>query len=214
MIVNWEAVEPVRTNPPTYNWGGVDAMLGSAVSQGLTPSVVIMNNPQWAVQSLPLDPRAADPTTMHIKAGPTDESALPAYVEFVRALVRRYKGAPYNVHYWELTNEPDGTDAGNGSDTRPWYACWTGGCWGAGAGKYWAGSPSGAALYAEMLRAVYPAMKGEDGEAQVAMGALAFDAFADVAGCSEPYTNGSRGWFNYCFLDQVLGAGGGRISTY
>lgn len=207
LIVNWEQVEPIRTDPPSYNWSSVDAMLANAASQGLRPSVVVMNNPQWAVKTLPLDPRAADPTTTHIKAGPTDDAALPAYVEFIQALVNRYKGAPYNVHFWELVNEPDGTDAGNGADTRPWYPCWTGGCWGAIAGKYWPGSPSGPQLYAKMLKAVYPAIKAADPQAQVALGGLAFDAFQDLPGCAEPYSDGSLGWFNYCFLDQVLAAG-------
>ncbi len=209
LIVSWEEVEPVRTDPPTYNWARADAMFANAANAGLDPTVVIMNNPQWAVQTLPMDPQSAN-AGAHIKNGPTDPGALPAFAQFVQALAQRYKNAPYNVHYWEVYNEPDGTDApASAKDPRGWFACWVGGCWGASAGKYWAGSPSGPALYAQMLKAVYPALKAGDPQGQLVLGALAFDQFQnDIPGCNAAYRDG--GWYNYCFLQQVLAAGGGN----
>src|SRR5690606_37440919 len=81
------------------------------------------------------------------------------------------------VKHWELYNEPD---AGSGPE---------GGGWGFNANRY-----------AQMLQAVYPAVKAADSEAQIVFGGLAYDNFV---------TGPGTGIFVRDFLDKVLDAGGG-----
>lgn len=94
--------------------------------------------------------------------------------EFAGALVERYDGDGYRdapgsptVRYWEFYNEPDGGWRGNGAG------------------------------YAQMLKAVYLAVKAADPHALVVMGGLAYD-------------NWQIG-FDRNFLDDVLASGGGNF---
>ena len=100
--------------------------------------------------------------------GPIDQVPLSEFAEFVGAVVARYKST---VKYWEFYNEPDA------SDDR-WY----------GRG----------AEYAEMLKAVYPAVHGADPEGKVVLGGLAYDWWSGCEHC-----------FDLRFLDDVLAHGGG-----
>jgi len=73
------------------------------------------------------------------------------FSQFLTDLVNRYKQPPYNIHHWELFNEPDAT-AG----------------WGFHGDQY-----------AQMLDLAYPAIKSADPGATVLMGGLAYDAFTE-----------------------------------
>lgn len=109
--------------------------------------------------------------------GPLQAPGLSAIAEFMRAAVQRYSVPSYGVHHWELYNEPD-----NGDRQR---LAELGGCWGQHGREY-----------AEMLRAVYPAVKAAAPQAQVFLGGIAY----------EDYDKGS---FVPDFLDNVLDADGG-----
>ena len=100
--------------------------------------------------------------------GPIDQVPLSEFAEFVGAVVERYRST---VKYWEFYNEPDA------SDDR-WY----------GQG----------AEYAEMLKAVHPAVHGADPEGKVVFGGLAYDWWSGCEHC-----------FDLHFLDDVLAHGGG-----
>ena len=102
---------------------------------------------------------------------------LSEYTEFVGAMVERYDGDGFKdapgspiVTHWEFYNEPDR------------YNTW---------GDY----PK---EYAEMLKAVYPAVKGANPEAKVVFGGIAHDWFVENNG---PHVRE--------FLDGVLDNGGG-----
>ena len=160
--LSWRAVEPARTEPPAYVWDESDRRLESLASAGLRPIVTVRDNPAWAAETV---------------CGPHKASGLAGFVEFMQAAVQRYSLPPYNVHYWELYNEPD-----NGDRQR---LAELGGCWGQHGREY-----------AEMLKAIYPAVKAADPQAQVYLGGIAY----------EDYDKGS---FVPDFLDDLLDAGGG-----
>ncbi len=110
---------------------------------------------------------------------PIDRAPLSEFAEFVSALVARYKGSPYNVKYWEFYNEPDDWEI------HPWDG--TPGAWG---GK--------GAQYAEMLKAVWPAVHNTDPDGKVVLGGLAYDWWSSCYPC-----------FDLNFLDDIVANGGG-----
>lgn len=167
--VSWSTLEPSNTTADKFNWSPYDADFASASQYSILPVVTISGNPSWA----------ADTT-----CGPIRSASLQDFSSFLQALVGRYSKAPYNVHYWELYNEPDNVDAANHS--------WLGGCWG-----------SNGTDYANMLKVAYPAIKGVDPQAQVLLGSVAYDGFT---------TDG--GVFNKSFLDDVLSPTKGNGGAY
>jgi hypothetical protein len=149
----WSEVEAVQGEP---DWEGPAISLFEEeilrLSQnGLTPLVVIRGTPTWA-QKIP-----------DRLCGPIKEDALDDFADFMRELVERYSGPPYNVTYWEIWNEPDVASALVGPEALF-------GCWGDLSDPYYGGG-----YYAEMLRAIYPAMKEANPDIQVLMGGLNLD---------------------------------------
>lgn len=114
--------------------------------------------------------------------GPIDKAPLSRFADFAGALAERYDGdgiddapgAPI-VEYFEFYNEPD---AGNLGRDKRW-------------GNY-------GKEYAEMLAAVYPAIKSANPNAKVLFGGIAYDWFEE-----------DNGPFVRTFLDTVLANGGG-----
>ncbi len=97
-------------------------------------------------------------------------------------LAERYDGDRVNdapgspiITYFEMYNEPDGNSL---PEVRRW-------------GHY-------GARYAQMLAAIYPAIKTANPNAKVLLGGIAYDGFEDKGG-----------QFVRSFLDDVLNAGGG-----
>lgn len=99
--VNWDAAEPVKQTPVTYNWSGVDAALAAAREDmgGVHIIGTFENVPGWAG------------STLH---GPIYLDRIDEFAQFVQATVERYDGDGINdapgspvVLYWEFFNEPD-----------------------------------------------------------------------------------------------------------
>jgi hypothetical protein len=111
--------------------------------------------------------------------GPIDRVGLGEFAQFLSAAVARYSVPPYHVRYWELYNEPDNGD--------PEWAQIGLGMWG-----------NDAEAYADMLAAVYPAMKASNRSVQVVLGGIAFDFWPSEGGPFVPE-----------FLDRVLQHNGG-----
>lgn len=167
----WSSIEPEDTRPAKYNLDSVDATLRSATDSGLNAIVTIRDNPEWAAT---------------YANGPIDKVDISKFVEFVRTLAERYDGdgmydAPGSpiVKYWEFYNEPD---AGNELHAEYGHSYW---------GHF-------GADYADMLCAVYPAIKNANPDGQVVLGGLAYERFEEDGGV-----------FVREFLDDVLAAGGG-----
>ncbi len=165
----WSEVEPVRETPPKYHWQKYDEHFKQLIDMGFTPIVIIAGNPSW-ISTYP--------------GGPFDKGDLKDYLRFVRALVERYNGdrksdAPGSprILYWEIYNEPDLTSLE--------YARHP--VWG-----FWGNQPT---QYANLLKAVYPVIKGTCPDAQVVFGGIALDNWTH---------------FNSKFFEEVLKAGGGQ----
>ena len=169
---DWASIEPSDTTPENYKWASTDANFAAANTAGLNVIATMTYNPSWAASS---------------PNGRFDLSGVGAFVEFMTAVVERYDGDGRNdapgspvVNYWEIYNEPDGTD--------PMRARYYGiGYWG----------PYGAD-YAQMLCAIYPAVKAASPNARILLGGMAYDNFTE-----------DGGHFAKAFLDNVLAAGGG-----
>ncbi len=167
----------IEPSPGVYDWTQADAILASAGEHGFRTIVTIISNPSWAADT---------------ECGPIHEENLPDFANFLRATAQRYAGSPYNIQYWALYNEPDN------SNTSEYFTEWLGGCWG-GPVHPNALPDAGGAAYAHMLSYAYPAIKEGNPRAQVLLGGLAYDYFADEDGIFDPN-----------FIDDLMAAGGGQ----
>jgi hypothetical protein len=146
--VNWALVEP---SPGARDWSQLSALdkaLLTLSSQGIRPIVTVRGAPGWA-QSVP-----------GYECGPVDPSQYGAFAGFMHDLVSRYSASPYNVHDWEMWDEPD-IDPELVNPNSFW------GCWGVEGDEDYGGR-----AYSQMLSAVYPVIKAADPQAQVFVGGL------------------------------------------
>jgi hypothetical protein len=102
--VDWRFVAPVIRPPgfvasdpasPGYSWAGLDAMVGTAESAGLTPILDVVGIPSWAYARRPSKPNGGTPQAKKLGA-------------FATALATRYDGAQeLPVHVFQVWNEPN-----------------------------------------------------------------------------------------------------------
>jgi hypothetical protein len=167
--IKWKQIQPsapVPGQPVEYDWRWNDNKLGLIGEAGIQMLATIEFANEWAVEpGLP-------------SCGPINPEYMDDLVDFIKALVTRYKEPPYNIKFWELDNEPDSTVA--------WGESIGQGCWGLYADRY-----------VELLSHAYPAIKEVDPQATVVMGGLAYDFFIEYGGN-----------FERSFPDAVMSAGG------
>ena len=145
----WAYVEPVRGGG--YRWetmAELDANIQRLRQTGVEPMVVIQWSPPWA-QSI---------------SGELCSPPRPEYVadfaRFVAAAAARYSSGALQVDYWEIWNEPDyRADQVGAIDGT--------GCWASTTAPYYGGD-----YYGQVLRQVYPAIKGANPRATVMAGAF------------------------------------------
>jgi hypothetical protein len=179
----WSDVEPDKG---TRNWDAVSDLepkLANASELGLNVILIVRSAPSWA-QKVPGS-----------FCGPVKEEELPAFAQFMGDLVSRYGQPPYNVKYWEMGNEPDIDPSVVPGDNI--Y-----GCWGDEGDEYYGGE-----YYAEMLKAVYPAIKAADPEAKVLTGGLLLD-------CDPTNPPEGKDCKQANFLEGILKNGGGDYFDY
>ncbi len=177
--VFWSAIEPTQGQRIWENQATADKDLAAISAVGAAPMVIVRSTPAWARQ-VPGSACSA------IKA-----ESLAAFATFMGDLVARYSRPPYNVHAWELGNEPD-VDPSLIPGNSPF------GCWGD-----LQRADYGGAGYAAMLKAAYPAIKAADPQATVVLGGLLL--FCDPTHAPTlPCPAGS-------FFEGVLQAGGGNF---
>ncbi|MBN1667169.1 MAG: hypothetical protein JW862_08765 [Anaerolineales bacterium] len=181
--IAWHEVEAQRG---IIDWSVLSSFENEMIrlnQAGISPMVIVRGVPEWA--------QIPDSQYVGYTCGPIDSAALGDFANFLNAVVSRYSKPPFNVHYWELGNEPD-------VDPDYVYADPPYGCWGDDADPYY-----GAARYSQMLSVAYPAIKGADPSAQVILGGLLLDC--DPTNPPENYncTPGN-------FLEGVLRSGGGQ----
>jgi hypothetical protein len=149
--VSWRAIQPQEGGP--YDWSvlsSFESELRSLRRAGLTPIVIVHHSPRWATLN---EPQATDCGA--IRADKFDDFAA-----FMHALVARYSQAEFNVHYWELGNEPDVDPTLVERDS-------VFGCWGDIRDPYYGGRH-----YGEMLKVVTPRIRAADPQARVLIGGL------------------------------------------
>jgi hypothetical protein len=174
----WSSIEPRRGE---RNWGvlaGLEGNLKLAAQTGAEVVAIVTGTPGWA---------GVVPGS---KCGPIKQNELASFARFISDLVSRYSAPPYSVRYWELWNEPDVDPSNSGLSTY--------GCWGDQDDPYYGGG-----YYAEMLKAVYPALKAANPQAQVLVGGL-------LLGCDprNPDQCAGRDPASGKFLEGILRAGG------
>jgi hypothetical protein len=145
-----EPERPRDPRDPAYDWRRADAILSGLAERGITPIVSVYSTPPWAAGGKgPEDPSSP------VNTAPPDPEAL---ADFMYALAERYNGdfedadgntLPQQLH-WEIWNEPNL----GGFLSRP--------------------DPddpeSVIDLYAEMVKAAYPAIKEVNPNAVVIAG--------------------------------------------
>lgn len=149
--VSWRDVQPVEDGP--YDWSVLSSFedeLRAMRSAGLMPMVIVHHSPRWATINEP------DETD----CGAIRADKFAAFAAFMQALVERYQQPEFNVHYWELGNEPDVDPQLIKVDSQF-------GCWGDIGDPYYGGRH-----YGEMLKVVTPIIKAADPKAKVLIGGL------------------------------------------
>jgi hypothetical protein len=154
--ISWRNLQPNYGDP--IHWeqlASFENELRTLQQAGVTPVVVIYDSPHWAVDA---NARSDGKLT---SCAPVRADMFDEFAAFVGSLVNRYKTPEFNVHNWELGNEPDvdpdSVDVDNGF-----------GCWGDEKDLLYFGGKQ----YGEMLKAVTPAIRAEDPAAQVWLGGL------------------------------------------
>ncbi|MGD9092565.1 MAG: hypothetical protein PVF74_06935 [Anaerolineales bacterium] len=154
--IHWNELQPNPGDP--IQWHLLETFedeLHALRAAGITPIVIIKDSPHWAVVQ---DARTdGKPTT----CAPIATEYLDEFADFVSQLVYRYKTPEFNVHHWELFNEPD-VDP----DLVPVDFLF--GCWGdIDDIDYYGGKH-----YGEMLKVITPMIKSIDPQANVHIGGL------------------------------------------
>lgn len=186
VFVDWSAIEPrapIEGQPPDYSPGALawyDEKLALVEGAGVRLIALVEAVPEWA--AVADDPVCAPAP----KCAPVHPDRLDDFAQFLTDMVNRYKQPPYNIHHWELRNEPDGTSASR-----------------AGAGQGCGGRCG--SLYAEMLQVAYPAIKAADPEATVLMGGLAYDRFLPEETARRTQPDAVPEFYRY-FPDDMLQA--------
>jgi len=143
--VDWAWIQP-DPPPAPYVWGPYhDEKLALIAETGVQLIAHIDDVPGWA--------------GVIEGQGPITDDRLDEFAQFLTDLVNRYKQPPYNIHTWELFNEPDW------SNYDPTFG------WGRQGAKY-----------AAMLAVASPTIKAADPSATVLLGGLAYDNFHEYAG--------------------------------
>ncbi len=174
--ISWRDLQPVEGG--VIDWSQLstfEAELRALKSAGITPIVIVDDSPHWA-------------TIYPSSCAAISEDKFDAFADFMRQLVQRYSVAEFNVHHWELGNEPDIDPKFVPVDN--FY-----GCWGDTDDPYYGGRH-----YGNMLKAVTPVIKAADSSASVWIGGLLLD---------NPNTTNPNYGRPELFLEGILAAGAG-----
>lgn len=154
----------------------LEANLIAANRAGMELILIIRSTPTWAQKY------------KGYYCGPMDEDHLDDFAAFMAQVVSKYSAEPYNVSYYELWNEPDeALERVYAPDAEL-------GCWGDPEDPTFGGR-----YYGEMLKAVYPAVKAANPQAQIVLGGLVLPCLPG----DDPYCDMSL------FFEGVLQNGAG-----
>jgi hypothetical protein len=182
----WGEVEEAQGQRTWEAMSALDEELEAISAARMRPILVVRDTPDWA-QKIP-----------GVDCGPVAPEKLQAFADFMVEAVLRYSQPPFNVHTWELWNEPD-VDPEWVSPDSPF------GCWGDNDDSLFYGG----GYYADMLKAVYSLMKAADPDSVILVGGLLLDCDPVIP----PETSPGSGLYKDCtparFLEGVLANNGG-----
>lgn len=183
--IRWDKLEPQEGVRDWTQAIDLEARSQAVAQAGMNLIAIVLQTPSWA-QEIPGH-----------SCGAISPEKLEAYGQFMYDLVSRYSQSPYNIHYWELGNEPD-IDPADVPATSAY------GCWGDKTDAYYGGG-----YYAEMLKAVYPQIKSADPQAQVLLGGLLLSCDPENPPLSQ--AGDPQDCSSTRFLEGILRAGGGSF---
>ena len=93
--VKWNEIEAIEGVRDWSQMADLENEMVLLSQKGMDLILIVRGVPEWA--------RTPDGYV----CGPIAEKKFKAFAGFMRELVRRYSQPPFNVHYWELGNEPD-----------------------------------------------------------------------------------------------------------
>jgi hypothetical protein len=146
--ISWKSLQPTEGSP--IDWTKLaefEQELIALRAAGITPVVIISDSPYWA-------------TVKPTSCAAIKEEKFSAFEAFMRAVVTRYMQPKFNVHNWEIGNEPDVDPSLVKKDS-------VFGCWGNVGDKYYGGEQ-----YGKMLKVIGSAVKQVDPTAKVWFGGL------------------------------------------
>lgn len=146
--ISWMALQPNEGDP--INWSllaGFETELRTLQAANINPIIVVDDYPRWV-------------TVYPTACGPILPEHYADFAVFMQALVLRYSTPEFNVHTWELGNEPDVDHRLVPIDN--FY-----GCWGLWSDPFYNGK-----AYGNMLKVVTPAIRAADPSAKVLIGGL------------------------------------------
>lgn len=146
--ISWRKLQPNETDP--IDWVQLinfETELRTLRAANITPIIVVDDYPYWA-------------TILPTSCSPLLPERYDDFAIFTQALVRRYSTPEFNVHIWEMGNEPD-----IAPDLVPLDSFY--GCWGDENDPFYNGR-----AYGNMLKIVTPAIRAADPQAQVFIGGL------------------------------------------
>ncbi len=180
--ISWRLLQPTQGGQIQWeNLAAFEDELRALRAAGLRPIVIVDDYPLWAT----LGRSGIDGQPAYCDA--LKDEAFDDFARFLQALVSRYKSPEFDVHDWELGNEPD-VDPALVPSTSPF------GCWGDAEDPYYGGE-----RYGRMLAAVAEVIKAEDPTARIWIGGLLLD---------RPETNQPGRGKPELFLEGILRAGG------
>lgn len=157
--ISWRELQPEEND--AINWSlltDFEIELRTLLTARITPIVIVDDYPYWATDNtVRLD---GLPTS----CGPLLPARYDDFAIFMQALVQRYSSDEFNVHIWEMGNEPD-VDPNLVPPNNLF------GCWGDWDDPFYNGR-----AYGQMLMQVTPAIKTIDPLAQVWIGGLLLDS--------------------------------------
>lgn len=153
--ISWRQLQPNQGDP--INWAlltDFESELRNLHSLDINPVVIVYDYPAWATDN------SARWDGQPTSCGPLRDDRLADFAAFFQAVVARYKTPEFNVHAWELGNEPD-VDPNLVAPNSGF------GCWGNIEDQYYGGE-----RYGRMVITIGQAIKAIDPSAQIWLGGL------------------------------------------
>ena len=146
--VTWRNLQPNENDP--INWAllaNFENELRLLKQLGIKPVIVLTNSPYWA-------------TVVPSSCSAVRADQFQAYASFIAQMVAHFSTTEFNVHDWELGNEPDVDPDLIPADSQF-------GCWGDIDDPFYGGEH-----YGEMLKVVAPYIRQADSQAKIWIGGL------------------------------------------